>query len=301
METSIHRRRRILLHFLLGIGLPSLLLGYLAFRGIQNDLALLEEERLNEHNAIAQQITESINDKISAVEGALLDSVANHQAPQQDSAVLRSLERLKSQQPLVEEVFIFENSEHIRLPLAKLLFLPSGKAKSLSSQPRPAALLLGRQYEFQQQRYQEALTSYQQAFAQVSNHQVKGEALNAIARVQNKSNLYPDAIKSYRTIAQDYNDIRLSSGMPSGLIAQLELVALFVIVDDSSSVVQTFIRLYRDLIHAEWTLEKSQYEFFARQVEDAIDEIFSQDAPMQPYQSTFKTFERRGKEAKRNH
>ena len=30
METSKHRRRRILLHFLLGIGLPSLLLGYLA-------------------------------------------------------------------------------------------------------------------------------------------------------------------------------------------------------------------------------------------------------------------------------
>jgi len=37
METSILRRRKILLHFLLGIGLPSLLLGYLAFRGIQND------------------------------------------------------------------------------------------------------------------------------------------------------------------------------------------------------------------------------------------------------------------------
>lgn len=34
METSLHRRRRILLHFVFGIGLPSLLLGCLAFRGI---------------------------------------------------------------------------------------------------------------------------------------------------------------------------------------------------------------------------------------------------------------------------
>ena len=124
METSIHRRRRILLHFFLGIGLPSLLLGYLAFRGIQNDIALLEKEQLNEHNKIAQQVTNSINDKISALEAAFLDSVANHQAPQQDSDVLRSLERLKSRQPLVEEVFLFESAEHIRLPLAKLLFLP---------------------------------------------------------------------------------------------------------------------------------------------------------------------------------
>lgn len=288
METSIHRRRRILLHFFLGIGLPSLLLGYLAFRGIQNDIALLEKEQLNEHNKIAQQITESINDKISALEGAFLDSIANHQAPQQDSDVLRSLERLKSRQPLIEEIFLFESAENIQLPLAKLLFLPGGSAKSLPPQPQPPALLLGEQYEFQQKRYQEALTSYQQAFDQDSNHQAKAEALNAIARVQRKSNLLADAIKSYKTIAQDYSDTRMGSGMPSGLAARLELGDLFSAIDDSNSAVQTFIHLYQDLIQAEWALEKSQYEFFAQQAEDSIDEIFSQNTSMQSYQSTFR-------------
>jgi len=158
METSILRRRRILLHFFLGIGLPSLFLGYLAFRGIQNDIALLEKERLNEHNTIAQQITESINIEISAVEGAFLDSIADHQTPQWDSAVLGSLERLKSHQPLVEEIFFFEHAERIQLPLAKLLFLPGRSAKSLPVQPRPSAFLAGQQYEFQQKRFQEALT-----------------------------------------------------------------------------------------------------------------------------------------------
>ncbi len=280
METSIHKRRRILLHFFLGIGLPSLLLGYLAFRGIQNDIALLEKEQLNEHNKIAQQITNSINDKISALEGAFLDSVANHQVPQRSSAILRSLERLKSRQPLIEEVFLHESAERVQLPLAKLLFFPGGSAKLLSSQPRPSALLLGEQYEFQQKRYQEALASYRQAFDQDSNHQAKAEALNAIARVQIKSNLLADAIKSYNTIAQDYGDIRMGSGMPSGLAARLELGALFLAIDDSKSAVQTFIRLYEDLIHAQWTLEKSQYEYFAQQLEESIDEIFSQDAPM---------------------
>lgn len=287
METSIHRRRRILLHFFLGIGLPSLLLGYLAFRGIQNDIALLEKEQLNEHNKIAQQVTNSINDKISVLEGAFLDSITSHQAPQRDSAVLSSLERLKSRQPLIEEVFFFESAEHIQLPLAKLLFLPGGSAESLPPQPRPSALLLGEQYEFQQKRYQEALTSYRQAFAQVSNHQAKAEALNAIARVQIKSNLFPDAIKSYKTIAQDYSDTRMVSGMPSGLAARLELGTLLFAIDDAGSAVQTFIHLYQDLIHGQWALEKSQYEFFAQQVEESIDEIFSQDAPMQSYQSTF--------------
>jgi len=280
METSIHKRRRILLHFFLGIGLPSLLLGYLAFRGIQNDIALLEKEQLNEHNTIAQQITNSINDKISALEGAFLDSIANHQVPQRSSAVLHSLERLKSRQPLVEEVFLFESAEHIQLPLAKLLFLPGGSAKSLPPQLRPSALLLGQQYEFQQKRYQEALTSYQQAFAQVSNRQAKAEAINAIARVQRKSNLLADAIKSYKTITQNYSDIRLGNGMPSGLAARLELGALFLAIDDVGSAVQTFIR--------EWALEKSQYEFFAQQAEVSIDKIFLQNTTMQSYQITFR-------------
>ena len=77
METSIHRRRRILLHFLVGIALPSLLLGYLAFRGIRNDMELLEKDRLSKHSTLAQQIAESIDEKISAIEKAFLHSIAN--------------------------------------------------------------------------------------------------------------------------------------------------------------------------------------------------------------------------------
>lgn len=289
METSILRRRKILLHFFLGIGLPSLLLGYLAFRGIQNDIALLEKERLNEHNKIAQQIAESINAKISAVEGAFLDSIANLETPQWDSAVLRSLEQLKGEHLLVEEIFLFENAERIQLPLAKLLFLAGGSTESLPAQPLPSALLDGQQYEFQQKHYQEALSSYQQVFAQVSNDLVKTEALHAIARVQKKSNLFPDAIKSYKAIAQDYGDIRLGNGMPSGLVAQLELGDLFRAIDDTGSAVETFIRLYRELIHGRWTLEKSQYEFFTQQIEESVDEIFSQDEAMLSHRSLFKT------------
>lgn len=289
METSIHRRRRILLHFFLGIGLPSLLLGYLALRGIQNDIALLEKERINEHDAIAQQIIDSIDEEISAVERSFFNSVANHQAPLDTAAVSRSLERLKSRQLLVEEVFLLESGELVRLPLAKLLFLPTGSAEPLPPQPQPPALLLGRQYEFQQKRYQDALASYQQVFDQVSDPQAKAEALNAIARIQVKSQLLPDAIESYKTMAQDYGDVRVASGMPSGLTARLELGVLFSAIDDSNSAVQALIRLYGDLIHGEWTLEKSQYEFTARQIEDSIDEILSQDGDFQSFQNTFRT------------
>ena len=57
MAISIHKRKRIPLLFLIGIGIPCLLLGYLAFRGIQNDKALLEKEKLNDHRKILDLIT----------------------------------------------------------------------------------------------------------------------------------------------------------------------------------------------------------------------------------------------------
>ena len=54
MGISKHQGKRIPLLFVLGIGIPCLLLGYLAFRGIRNDQALLEKERTSEHSKIRE-------------------------------------------------------------------------------------------------------------------------------------------------------------------------------------------------------------------------------------------------------
>ncbi len=187
MEISIYKRKRIPLLFLLGIGLPSLLLGYLAFRGIQNDQALLEKERLNEHRRIAELITRSIEENIFEVEQTFLNTIAEHQELYQP-ALIRSLDSLKHQKLLVEEVFFSENLEKIKLPNAKLLFLPEGSTQSFSTPSRTPTLVrevrIGQQLEFQQKKYRKALASYQQEFEQVSDPQMKGELLSAIARVQ---------------------------------------------------------------------------------------------------------------------
>ena len=54
LKAPANKRRRIVLLFALGIVLPSALLGFLAFRGIQNDRALLEKERLEANRKIAE-------------------------------------------------------------------------------------------------------------------------------------------------------------------------------------------------------------------------------------------------------
>jgi signal transduction histidine kinase len=289
MDASVQKRRRVISHFLLGIGLPSVLLGYLAFRGIRNDVALLEKARLHEHNALAHKITESVDERISALEKRLLDAILSQQASRGHAAALDSLQRLKRQEPLLEEVFCFEHGEQIEFPLARLLFLAERRtATSAPGGPRPASLLPGQQQEFQERHYQRALASYQQAFTKASSYELKGETLNAMARVQKKARLFTNAIESYEVLARDYADLRLAGGTPSGLAARLELARLYTTTGAPDRAAQTLIHLYEDLIDAKWTLEETEYEFFARQTERMIEEILLRDAPAQSLETTYR-------------
>jgi signal transduction histidine kinase len=289
----MHKRKRIPLLFFLGIGIPCLLLGYLAFRGIQNDQALLEKERLNEHRKNLELITRTVEDEILKAEQACFKIITEHQGISNPD-LIRSMDSLKNQNPLIEEVFILENSGNIQLPASKFLFLPNGSTKSFSALFRASGpvrkVQTGQQLEFQQKKYEKALISYNREFEQASDAQMKGELLSAIARVQKKSNLFREAQKTYHTIVQEYNHIPTAGGVPLGLAARLELSSLPMETGDTLMAIRTFLNLYRDLLNREWTLDKAQYDFFSQQIKEPIDDILSQASlaeSLQPYNSVF--------------
>jgi hypothetical protein len=95
MGISFHKRKRIPLLFLIGIGIPCLLLGYLAFRGIQNDQALLEKERMNEHRKILDLINRSVEENILKVEQSFLLTMAKNQDINQP-VLIHSMDSLKN-------------------------------------------------------------------------------------------------------------------------------------------------------------------------------------------------------------
>jgi signal transduction histidine kinase len=293
VEISIHKRKRIPLLFLIGIGIPCLLLGYLAFRGIQNDQALLEKERVSDHRKTLELINRSVEDSILKVEQAFLLTLAKNQDIYQPD-LIRSIDSLKKQNPLVEEVFISENYEKILFPLAKLLFLPDGSTQSLSSPSRTSAPARkvpdGQQLEFQQKKYRQALASYQKDLEQTSDPQIKGELLSSIARVQKKSALFRDATNTYEVITRDYSNILTAGGVPLGLAAQSEISSLLMTTGDTLSAVKIISDLYKDLINRRWMLERAQYDFFLQHLNESINNIFSQarlTEPIQSYQSDF--------------
>jgi len=281
MELSGKKRKKILFLFLFGIGLPSLLLGYFAFRGIQNDQALLEKRKLDDHRRTAEQIILSVDQSISEVENAFVKTLSDQENSDEPS-FLRSLEDFKNQYPLVEDAFLFQNADDIRFPAAELLFFPkeslTDSAVSSKQSSRNPNFLTAQQLEFRQKNYRNALSSYKKAMEQTKNLQFKGECLSAIARVQKKAKLFEEAIESYKKITEDYSQVRITDGIPLGLAARLELGLLYQEVSDIKNSIETHIGLYRSLINIEWLLEKAAYAFFSQAVKESIQDIFSQES-----------------------
>lgn len=273
MELSLFRRRKIPLLFLLGVGIPSLALTYLAFRGIRNELALLEQRRLGEHRALAELVGDTIAERITGSERVFSAALTGRNDPHAADLVA-TLDSLKANTPLVEEAFFFADLETVSLRAAALLFRPDGSLPSPTASDWPpsaaANMRTGQEREFQGNRYRSATASYQRAFAGVSDPVLKGEALVAVARAQRKAGDYESAIASCETLAGDYGQVRTTTGVPLGPMARLEHGALLLMTGDSLGALAAFTDLYERLVDAEWVLERAQYDFFARQAGDSI-------------------------------
>jgi signal transduction histidine kinase len=278
----MHQRRRIVLLFGAGIVLPSLLLGYLAFRGIQNDRALLEKERLTETGQVAGKVIRVVNDEITAVEIALSKIVADHSGTP-PPGLAAALEKLAAVSPLVEQVFYLQDFKVIHFPIARLLYVPDGRR---NSGPSPLADPSGsveyqnaQRLEFQQTNYPRALAAYRQALKRANDPRLVGMILNAVARVQKKSGLLEEAVSTYESIVRDYGGVVISEGIPLGPAAAQEICALSRELKDFTKSLQASFGLYRSLIRQEWTLERTEFEFFIERAKRSIDEDISGQTP----------------------
>jgi signal transduction histidine kinase len=278
MGLSFGRREKITLLFLLGVGLPSLGLSYLAFRGIRNDLALREQQRLGELRTVASRVTGVVEGRIAAAETVFSDVLTGHQSPF-DSELLSTLERLQGRHPLVDELVFIASSGAVQLPLAELLFLPDGAAEAPSSPSWPASVaaeLRGAQdLEFRQLRFPLALAGYERALAAATAIEGRGEILLAISRVQRKAGSLQAAIDVCETLRRDYAQARTAAGIPLGPTATLELGSLYLEVGDSLEALVTNLELYGQLVEGAWVLEQAQFNFVTAEVREAINRILS--------------------------
>ena len=287
----MHQRRRIILLFGFGIVLPSLLLGYLAFRGIQNDRALVEQRRLEGIRRAADQVVRAVDAGITSVEQALSAAVAGG-AGLDDTETRSVLQKLAADHPLIEQVFLIQASRGLRFPAATPLYLTDGfreSAPSTAAERSPsAAFPAAQRLEFRDDDLPGALSAYREALRQAKEPLLAGLTMNAVARVQKKSGSLGEAVATYEAIVQDHGEIVIPGGMPLGPSAALEICALTRDLGDFPRSLQTAVRLYRSLLRRAWDLEKAEFELFIGRAKDHISALL-QDPPAGLDVRTFRT------------
>jgi signal transduction histidine kinase len=283
LKAPAHKHRRIVLLFTLGIMLPSALLGFLAFRGIQNDRALLEKERLEANRKIADQVILQVDEKIRSAENALMVCVADageKNSVSSDATIV--LQKFKSEHPFLEEIFVLRQDGIIDYPAANILYLPDNGDIQLSySRQQSAKLLDAQRLEFQQKNYPEALDAYRQLLTQAGDARGRGNMLLSVARVEKKSGFLQEAAATYETISRDYGSVVISDGIPLGLASRLERATIFKELDNDAGAVSVLLGLYRLLLQPEWVLEKTKFDYFQVRIMEALKEILD-NAPSAP-------------------
>ena len=274
----MQQRRRIVLLFGLGIVLPSILLGYLAFRGIQNDRALVEKERTESTRKTADRVLAAVDDRIAAAESALSTIAAGSVgAPSPEMAA--ALERAAVENPLIEQFFYLDDARDIHFPIARLLYVPDGSREAgLTPAGRagdPAGFRTAEQLEFRQRDYPRAAAAYLRALKLTEDPDLAAQILNALARVQKKSGLLTEAVSTYEEILRKHRRVVMPGGMPLGPAAALEIGVLSRELGDTAKSLRTSLELYRSLIKGEWTLEKSEFEFFVGRVKSLVQELLA--------------------------
>ncbi len=278
MKTARSVRRKILLYFFLGIATPSILLGYLAFRGIQNDQALVERERRNEHDRIAELVTESFDAALAEVEHAFDRVVADVRDPT-DSGSVTSIRHLLGHQPLIEAAFTLDGASSVQVIAPVLLYSPDPGQVSRPARAIPAdverRIETARGFEFQDGDYPRALAAYRRVLPLVTDEGGQGRILIAIARLQVKSGLFGEAAVSYERISTEFGHVRAEGGTPLGAAAELELGRARLQMGDTLGAMYASTSLYRKLLRSEWDLTRPQFDFFIGRTREFLDTILS--------------------------
>jgi signal transduction histidine kinase len=273
-------RKRILLLFFLGIAFPSFLLGYLAFRGIQNDQALVERERQNRHRQIAEMIAGSLDAGIAGIEQSLHQSTSALQGPEPLNAHA-GLDSLRLREPLVQAIFFLERSGAVRFAGQPLLFSRDAETASLVPPPGPAqangALQAARILELRDRDFPQALAAYRRVYSGASENRIRSEALNAIARIQARSGSLTEAAESYGRLRREFGSVRTRNGTPFGVAAQLELGSALLAAGDSVAATRALLALLRCLLGGQWALTESQFAFFSLRTRETLGGLLSQE------------------------
>ena len=186
-------RKKILLYFMIGLVIPSILMGFLAFRGIQNDRLALDIEKKKQVREFSNKILAAIEDSISTVESQFVQLILPDHVPSSNALAVFS-----ESHPSLSTLLCLENntirhfeSKHLYWPYPEEAFVPNHSEWSASFED-------AWQFEFQTKDYGKAYSYFESHYVNESDPYMKSYLLCSMARIAYKMKKIPLASTLYQ-------------------------------------------------------------------------------------------------------
>jgi signal transduction histidine kinase len=276
LKIAVKRQRRIILIFFLTILIPSLFLGIFGIRAIRNERYRIAEQMEAEHRRAAEQLKSQVQNSIREMgiglqNFALSSSIAERDYPEIRNTLVSQL----SDNPLMGYVFIVYEDEKVFFPQfqsalrTKVSSIPLFQGSQLSKLRRAEG------YEFEQKRYDMAISLYRELFDQSDDQSQKAQLLTNMARSQVKKKDYEEAIKNYTSVVENYKYSMSSSQLPLAVISGLQVIDCFKELGDSQNAMKTSLALYKDICEMTWDLTEAQFKTYCSLIDEAVAVIAS--------------------------
>lgn len=266
------RRKKIILYYVMGVVLPGIILGYMAFRGIRNDRAFRERESLRKLENVSQAFFAEIDSDLANFMDEQADDLINHDSDLRDPSIL----------------FLFkkDSMDQKKLIDHQLLYLPEELLSSESDRLSPSSDFRECQrLEFAERRFSKALSIYQEVINSTVDQEVKIEAMVASARLYNKMKQPEKALVLYETILKEYRGNLLHGKIPLALLANLEIMKINRVLGEEDKLHSTLQKSLEFLLHPGCEYDVNQFQMFL----DAFKEIHQE--PDNTIDSLFKELE----------
>jgi signal transduction histidine kinase len=264
------RRKRIMLYYVLGVVLPGIILGYMAFRGIRNDQALRDRESLRKLETSSQAFFTEIESDLAGFLDDPTADLTNHSSGFPDPSIL----------VLFEE----DSMDLKKLIIHQLLYLPEELLSNKLERLNPSSHFRKCQrLEYVERRFSEALGIYQDVIDNTSDQEEKIEALVASARLYNKMDQPGKAKAVYERIHQDYQGNLLNGRIPLALLADLEILKINRALEEEDDLKKTLERALEFLLHPACEYNADQFQMFRtafkgihHEPDEFIDSLFTE-------------------------
>lgn len=251
-------RHRILGQFLLGIALPALLLGYLAFRGIRNDRALVEREQREELERVAATATTALEERLVAVEAAV-DDIARGAAGSGAGAFIRP--------PPGSALFRIDAPDHIAI--IDQTYVPRMRDDWAPAPQHTSADFVEARQSERAGDASRAIVAFERLLRSTSDAGERASALAGLARSQRKAGATRDAEQTYQRLLADHGAERTSGGIPYGIAARLELASVQLESGDTTGL-PALAELHRAMLNGAWRIDRAQLTFLAGRIRETM-------------------------------